>query len=109
MRQFFINGQVVLVSESDLEDIRRAVLLKLKEETKAPYPHLQRELENAIPILGPHDSRLGRWALTEKETRLALVRIPSRNDVNYIWVAILRKDGADWVVEKLVEERILAR
>lgn len=97
------------VSLADLEDIRRAVLDNLSLEDDAPHRCLMRELQFAIPVLGPDDSRLGPWVLTERRGQLALVRIPPREAMNYLFVAALAREKGGWIVTDFFEERMQAR
>jgi hypothetical protein len=106
MREFRINNEKVVISEADLEGIRRAVIERLASEDSEPNRFMKRELEGAIAVIGPEDSRLGRWELTVRDGRLTLVRVPPRDAVNLLFVAVLAKESARWIVKEFSEERM---
>ncbi|MEO1082194.1 MAG: hypothetical protein AAFY29_21735 [Pseudomonadota bacterium] len=109
MREFHIQGEPVEIRESDLEAIRSAVIARLSLEEDELHNALSQELARSIAILGPQDSRLGRWGLTERGGALALVRFPDRDVVNYIFGATLGFRDSRWEVIDLFEERMQGR
>ena len=110
MSVFTAGGQEIIIDEAQLEAIRRAVLERLASEEGDLYRSLQRDLEHSIAVVGPDDTRLGAWVLTVRDDQLALIRIPPRSKVNYIYVAKLARDEEGrWVVTDFWEERMMAR
>ena len=109
MRIFQLPTGTFKIDERELEDIRQAVIRRLAAEKDETSHSLKEELQKAIVILGPEDSRLGPWALTEREGALALVRIPPRSAVNYLFVAKLAREKDRWMVTEFFQEIMTAR
>jgi hypothetical protein len=108
VRDFSVGGTTLRIDESDLEQIRQAVVASLEKANAEPHKTLARELAGAIAVLGPDDSRLGAWALVNRDESLALVRVPPRSSVNYIVVATLARRDQRWTVVELFQERMRA-
>lgn len=108
MREFKLKMETVLVDEQELEAIRKVVMERLASVNDDVCRQLMRELSMAVAIVGPEDSRLGPWALTERDGQLALVRIPPRSGMNYIFVAKLSRQKGHWVVSDFYQERMKA-
>ncbi len=106
MIEFKVNNQVVKIDGDSLEKIRKVVadeLLSSKDEVRHT---LGIELAKAVAIIGDEECRLGPWVLTVREDRLALVRIPPRSAMNYIFVAKLSLDHNRWAVTDFYQERM---
>lgn len=106
MREFRLKNEKVVIGEADLEGMRRAVIERLATEDSEPNRFMIRELEGAIAVIGPEDSRLGCWELTVRDGRLALVRVPPRGVMNLLFVAVLANESARWKVTEFSEERM---
>jgi hypothetical protein len=109
VQRFTVNDQTVTIDDSGLEQIRTAVVEHLRKRDDDIGKQLAEELQGAIAVVSPDDSRLGQWALTEYDKGLALVRIPPRSAVNYRFVAKLDRQDGRWTVTDFHQERMMAR
>ena len=109
VQTFNVGGQVVTIGTDDLEKIRTAVVDQLRNAADDISKTLADELAGAIAVVGPDDTRLGQWVLTERGNGLALVRIPPRAAVNYMFVARLDRQNGRWLVTNIDQERMMAR
>jgi hypothetical protein len=110
MQVFTFGDKTIVVDEAQLEAIRKAVVARLATEDDDIYRSLKKELEQSIAVVSPEDTRLGAWVLTVRDNQSALIRIPPRSAVNYIFVAKLARDyEGRWVVTDLFDERMMAR
>lgn len=110
MQVFALGDKKIIIDEAQLEAIRKAVVERLATEQDDVYRSLRKELEHSIAVVSPDDTRLGAWVLTVRDNQLALVRIPPRSAVNYIFVAkLVRNEEGRWAVTDLFDERMIAR
>ncbi len=109
MREFRLHYETIVITESDMENIRRAVIDRLAREDDDPHRFLKKELEGSIAVLGSEDSRFGPWVLTDRNEQLALVRIPPRGAMNYLFVARLDRHQGHWIVTEFFQERMQAQ
>ncbi len=110
MQVFTLGDETIVIDEAQLEAIRKAVAENLATKDEDIYRSLKQELERAIAVISPDDTRLGAWVLTTRDNQLALVRIPPRGAINYIFVAKLARDyQGRWVVTDFFDERMMAR
>ncbi len=105
--EFQVNGETIRVDEADMEPIRQAVLQLLASKEDELCRFLREDLDSSILIFGSQGLRFGFWVLTEREEGLALVRIPPRAEVNYIFGAKLEFDGEHWTATQFIEERMM--
>lgn len=108
-REFRLKNETILIGEAEMEAIREVVVVWLAKEKDDTIRSLKAELQGSIAVIGPNDSRLGPWVLTDREGQLALVRIPPRSAVNYLFVAMLAREEGHWVVVEFFQERMIAR
>jgi hypothetical protein len=108
-REFRVKGETIRIDEGELEAIRKAVVDLLSTKDDDVHRALREDLQKSIAVVGPEDSRLGPWALTDREDSLALVRIPPRGAINYSFVAKLSREGGRWHVTDFYQERMYAR
>ena len=108
---FKVNGRVVSVDEVMAEQIRLAVVARLEADSSpnsAVIRALADELKRFAVTARPEEIRMGRWVLTERDGELALIRIPARGAVNYLYVAKLAERNGRWIVTDVAQEILRA-
>lgn len=108
MQEFVLNGQRIVISENSLEAIRKVVHDRLADQDGETFALLADEIGRSMAMVGPDESRIGRWVLSERSDGLSLVRIPPRNEVNYIFVSKLHFEDGVWSAETVLQERMSA-
>ncbi len=109
MREFTVGGQTAHITCADLEDIRQVVVDRLSAWNDEARTLMIDELQGAVLVLDPENSRLGPWVLTVRREKLALVRIPPRTTVNCLFVVVLSRENDRWVVNDFFNECLQAR
>jgi hypothetical protein len=112
MHTFQLDGQVVTLDAADVETMRQALIGRLAAD-RSPNSEichaLAEELKRFSVVDTPYGLRLGPWVATDRDGQLALVRIPGRSAVNYIFVAKFDKSGDRWAVTDIHQETMRAR